>query len=685
MHVPAAGGVLRRLRPNGEAEIAVIHRPKYDDWSLPKGKLEPGETFEEAALREVEEETGVRAALGRELGEARYKDRRGRPKFVRYWLMTPISGRFLPDREVDEIRWLTPAEASELLSYDFDRDLVERLDGHVPAVGEQVEAERAAGAGTETPPSDDARRNPPLEELYRRKWPIFLVTMIGLFMALIDVTIVNITIPTLERKLHAGVDTVSWVLNAYNIMFAVLLVSMGRLADQFGRKRFFIIGMSIFTVGSLLCALSPSIDALIGFRVLQAVGAGVLAPLALATTALVFPPKQRGLGLALLAVVANTAAAIGPPLGGVLVEFASWHWIFLINVPIGILGVTLALRVMPETYDLTASRRIDVIGMTLLGAAVFALTYGLVEGNTKGWGSSEIVGLLVASVVLTIGFVLSQRYGRNPMLTRALVRNGQFMGASAAFVLFAMGVIGPLFLMVLAFVNLWGYSQLDAAFAIGVIPLVGLFVAPMVGRVADRVQPRLIGVTALLLMAGGLFWLANLPAAAHYVKVLPPLILIGGGMGAAFPAINVGAMGSVSGQELGLGSGIVNMARQLGFALGVAVLVAVFTGAITNKIPTATAKAAQVTRKAGYDRAARSRLIHRAFANPNDKNYRRFVPRTPTERAVGGIASHAVRDSFANAFRVAALCELLAIPFAFTMRRHPAAAGERAAAAAAAG
>ena len=156
------------------------------------------------------------------------------------------------------------------------------------------------------------RANPPAEELYARKWTIFGVTMIGLFMALIDVTIVNITVPTLQRKLDASVNTVSWVLNAYNIMFAVLLVSMGRLADQFGRKRFFVIG-------SLLCALAWSVHALIGFRVIQAVGAAVLAPLALATTALVFPPRQRGLGLALIAVVANTAAALGPPLGGVLV------------------------------------------------------------------------------------------------------------------------------------------------------------------------------------------------------------------------------------------------------------------------------------------------------------------------------------------------------------------------------
>ena len=210
------------------------------------------------------------------------------------------------------------------------------------------------------------RRNPPAELLHARKWPIFGVTMIGLFMALIDVTIVNITIPELQRELDAPVDTVSWVLNAYNIMFAVLLVSMGRLADQFGRRRFFLIGMSIFTLGSLLCAVSWSIDALIGFRILQAVGAGILAPLALATTAMVFPPAQRGLGLATIAVVANVAAAIGPPLGGVLVELASWHWIFAINVPIGLLGIVLGLRTLPETYDLTATRSVDWLGMGLL-------------------------------------------------------------------------------------------------------------------------------------------------------------------------------------------------------------------------------------------------------------------------------------------------------------------------------
>jgi EmrB/QacA subfamily drug resistance transporter len=665
--VLAAGGVITRPGPEGQPEVALIHRPKYDDWTLPKGKLEPGESFKEAAVREVEEETGFRCGLDRELGEADYQDAKGRPKVVRYWQMTPLHGGFAPNREVDELVWVGLDEAQTRLSYEFDRDLVGQLDEG----------------------GEDGRRNPPRYELYRRKWPIFAVTMVGMFMALIDVTIVNIAIPTLGRDLHAGVSTVSWVLNAYNIMFAVLLVSMGRLADQFGRRRFFVIGLSVFTFGSLLCAISPTIHALIAFRVIQAVGAGTLAPLALAVTAMIFPPKQRGLGLSLLAVVANSAAALGPVIGGLLVEYASWHWIFLINVPIGVVGVLWALRVMPETYDVSASRKVDLIGMAFLGGAVGSLTYALVEANNRGWGSTLIVSLLVASVVLSIGFALSQRYGRFPMLTRGLLRNRQFMGASGAFVLFGMGVIGVLFLAVIAFQTMWHFSSIQAALATLPIPGFGLIVSLAVGRSADRVSPRVTGIAALATMICGLVWLSFLPASPNYWQIVAPLVLIGCGIGGAFPSINVAAMGSVSGQELGLGSGIVNMSRQLGFAIGIAVLVAVFTGTFGNHAREQRTRANRLMLAMDVGSNSRAYTLKHAIVDPNKENFKPFIPMTRTEVGVADIAAQASRDSFSDAFRVAALFVLLAIPLALTMRSNPAQAQaqarERAAAAATSG
>ena len=509
--------------------------------------------------------------------------------------------------------------------------------------------------------------SPPVEYLYAHRWRIWGVVMIGLFMALIDVTIVNISIPQLQRDLDAPVDTVSWVLNAYNIMFAVLLVSMGRLADQFGRRRFFLIGMSVFTVGSLLCALSWSAGALIAFRIVQAVGAGILAPLALATTALVFPPVQRGLGLALMAVVANGAAVLGPPIGGVLVELANWpwdagwHWIFLINVPIGVLGIVLALRILPETYDPHAGTSVDWWGMTTSGAAIFCLTFALVEGNDRGWGSPLIVSLFIATAVLTAAFALSQRYGRCPMLTRGLVENRQFMGASTTLLLFATAMMGTLFLIVLVFVNLWGYSALEAALAITPVAAMAMLVSPVVGRLANRLPPRAFGVPALIVTAVALFSLAGLPAEPSFWSAFWRLALFGIGVGVMFPAVMIGSMGSIRGQELGLGSGIVNMGRQVGFAIGVALFVAVFTGAVDDNV-----------REAG----------ERIRQELPDQSFVRFLDSTgetgplPQFPGPGGaraadILSEEVRDAYGAAFRVGGLVVLLAIPFSLTMRRGP--------------
>jgi EmrB/QacA subfamily drug resistance transporter len=535
--------------------------------------------------------------------------------------------------------------------------------------------------------------SPSTEYLYANRWRIWGVVMIGLFMALIDVTIVNISIPQLQRDLGASVDTVSWVLNAYNIMFAVLLVSMGRLADQFGRRRFFLIGMTIFTVGSLLCALSWSVDALIAFRVVQAVGAGILAPLALATTAMVFPPAQRGLGLAMMAVVANGAAVLGPPIGGVLVELAGWpwdagwHWIFMINVPIGVLGIALAVRVMPETRDPHAGTDVDWWGMTTIGIAIFCFTFGLVEGNERGWDSPLIVALFAGAVLFTGLFALTQRHGRYPMLTPALVKNRQFVGASTSLLLFGIGMMGTLFLSVLLFVNLWNYTELEAALAITPVAVTAMLVSPVVGRFANKLSPRAFGIPALIVTAIALFSLAGLPAEPDFWSGCWRLALLGLGVGAMFPAVTIGSMGSIRGQELGLGSGIVNMSRQVGFAIGVALFVAVFTGAIDNRVAEARQEVAGLTRASGLSPAQTNRLDTTAFADPDDPFAERPEPRTPIEEEARAIVNEEIRDAYGAAFRAGALVTLLAFPFALTMRRKPGDvhAGPEAAAVAAAG
>ena len=449
--------------------------------------------------------------------------------------------------------------------------------------------------------------------------------------------------------------------------------------------------MTIFTIGSLMCALSWSIDALIAFRVVQAVGAGILAPLALATTAMVFPPAQRGLGLAMMAVVANGAAVLGPPIGGVLVELANWpwdagwHWIFMINVPIGIVGIVLAIRVMPETRDPYAGTNVDWWGMSTLGIAIFCLTFGLVEGNQEGWGSPLIVSLFVAAAAFAGLFAATQRYGKYPMLTPALVKNRQFVGASTSLLLFGVGMMGTLFLTVLLFVNLWDYSELEAALAITPVAVTAMLISPVVGRFANRFEPRAFGIPALLVTALALFALADLPAEPDFWSAVWRLALLGLGVGAMFPAVTIGSMGSIRGQELGLGSGIVNMSRQVGFAIGVALFVAVFTGAIDDRVADAHREVAGITRASGLTPPQEHRLDRTAFADPDDPFAERPAPRTPVEERARAVVNEEISDAYAAAYRVGALVTLLAFPFTLTMRRKPGdvMAGPEAAAAAA--
>ena len=530
-------------------------------------------------------------------------------------------------------------------------------------------------AERENPPAE--RRNPPAEFLHAHKWRIFGVMMIGWAMSLLDVSIVNITIPTLEDELSTDISTVTWVINAYNIVFAVLLVSMGRLADQFGRKRFFMIGMAVFTVGSALCAISWSVEWLVGFRVIQGVGAGILAPLGFAITVLVFPPHQRGRGLALIAVIALVSSALGPVLGGVLIEVASWEWIFLINIPFGILGILLAWRWWPETWDLTAGREVDVRGMVLLGLAVFCLTVALVEANPFEGDLALWLSLMQAAILLGAAFVWWERRAPRPMITPGLFSNKQFRNANIGMLLFGAGAIGALLLLSLLFTNLWGYEPIEAALALAVVPLCGLLAWPFVGRAADRRAPGELAKPALVLMAVGLLIVSFMPSTAGdawaYLRILPGLILIGIGMGIGFPALNVGAMGAVSGPEVGLASGVLNTSRQLGAAIGVAVLVATFGGALSAHMSWfADDEIDDIVGEWEIPRPEAALVVQATLHDYTGGTSERFEAKPGFDEEIIRQTAGSAREGFAWAFRHAAILILSALPLMGALRRTPA-------------
>ncbi|MBA3263221.1 MAG: MFS transporter [Thermoleophilaceae bacterium] len=525
-------------------------------------------------------------------------------------------------------------------------------------------------------PVAETRRNPSAEFLYANKWRIFGVMMIGWSMSLLDISIVNISIPELQDEMSTDVGTVTWVINAYNLTFAVLLVSMGRLADQFGRRRFFIIGLTVFTIGSALCATAWSVEWLIVFRLIQGVGAGILAPLGFAMTVLVFPPEQRGRGLALIAVVALVSSALGPVVGGVLVEVASWHWIFLINIPFGVLGIVMCLRWWPETWDLSAGRQVDVRGMLLLGAAVFCLIVALVEANPFGGDLPLWLSLMQAAILLGAAFVWWERRAPNPMITPGLIANKQFRNANLGMLFFGAGAIGSLLLLSLVFTNLWGYEPIEAAFALVPVPLMGLVAWPFAARSADTKPPGEIARPALIVMAIGMLWVSFLPSTAGdawtYIRILPGLLMIGVGMGIGFPALNVGAMGAVAGPEVGLASGILNTARQLGAAIGVAILVATFGGVLHAHMSWfADDEIEDVVDDWDMPSPLAGSVIQATLHDYTGGTSDRFEPKPGFDEEIIRQTAGSAREGYAWAFRQAALLVLSVLPLLGALRRTP--------------
>jgi len=409
-----------------------------------------------------------------------------------------------------------------------------------------------------------------------RRGRVAAIVSVGVFVASLDLFIVNIAFPDLQRDFGGtSLATLSWVLSAYAIVFAALLVPAGRWADRMGRKRAFLGGLAVFTAASAACALAPGVGVLIAARAVQAAGAALLMPASLGLLLPEFPAEKRGLALGIWAAVGGTAAAAGPVVGGLLVEL-SWRWVFVVNVPVGIVAIVAGARVLHEVREEDGARP-DIAGAVLLTGAVGALIAGIVEGPGWGWGSPRVIGLFATAVVLGVGFVVQSARHPEPIIEPELLRVRAFAAANVAGVLFFVAFAAMLLGSVLFLTEVWHQSVLDAGLKIAPGPATAALFSVPGGVLSQRIGPRAVGtIGALVFSAGGLWWRARVGRDVHYAAdFLPGMIIGGAGVGLVNPALAGAATAKLPPARLATGSAVLTMSRQLGSALGVALFVAV--------------------------------------------------------------------------------------------------------------
>ena len=333
-----------------------------------------------------------------------------------------------------------------------------------------------------------------------KKWWTLAAVSFGLFMIMLDNTVVNVALPSIQRDLGVGLSELEWIVSGYALTFAALMLIGGKLADAYGRRLVFVVGIAIFTLASLACGLASSGEALIAARVAQGVGAAMMNPATLSIIAVTFPPRQRGTAIGIWAGTSALALALGPLIGGLLTEHASWNWIFFVNVPIGVLGIAASFILIDESRD-ESHERLDLPGLATSGVGLFALTYGLIEGNNYGWGSVRIVGAFVVAAVSLTVFVLLERRQRAPMLDLTLFRNRTYVGANLAMLLVALAMFGVFFYVSLYIQQILGYSPVQAGASFLPATLLIAFLAPIVGKQSDRIGSRWLTGAGMLLAA----------------------------------------------------------------------------------------------------------------------------------------------------------------------------------------
>jgi EmrB/QacA subfamily drug resistance transporter len=408
-----------------------------------------------------------------------------------------------------------------------------------------------------------------------RKWWTLAAVAFGLFMIMLDNTVVNVALPSIQRDLKVSVSSLEWVVNSYFLTFAVLMLTGGKLADLLGRRRIFIIGLTIFTLSSLACGLATSGQMLIAARAVQGVGAALMNPATLSIISATFPPRQRGMAMGIWVGVSAVALALGPITGGLLAEHAHWSWIFFINVPIGVLAIVTARTVIRESRDTSADQRLDLPGLATSGGALLALTYALIEANNKGWTSVEILALFAVAAVGLVAFIALERYQRAPMLDLSLFRNRTFTGANLTMMLVALSMFGVFFFVSLFVQNILGYSPVQAGASFLPMTLCIIFFAPVSGKLSDRIGSRWLMSGGMALVGVSLVLFSLLDETSSFWNLFPALLVGGTGMAMAMTPTTSAAMSSVPVDKAGVGSGVLNSSRQVGGSLGIAVMGAI--------------------------------------------------------------------------------------------------------------
>ena len=413
-----------------------------------------------------------------------------------------------------------------------------------------------------------------------RKWWTLGAVAFGLFMIMLDNTVVFVALSAIQSDLGISTSELEWVVNGYALTFAVLMLTGGKLADMFGRRRIFIVGLAIFTASSLACGLATGATMLIGARVVQGVGSALMNPATLSIITATFPPRQRGTAIGIWVGVSAMALAIGPLVGGLLTESFNWSWIFFINVPVGILGIIVARLVIDESRDESKEQRLDLPGLISSGVGLFALTYGLIEANTYGWTSGRILASFIVAAVALVLFVVLEHRQRVPMLDLSLFRNSTFAGANTVMLLVALAMFGMFFFNSLYLQRVLGYSAIETGASFLPMTVLIVLIAPVAGRFSDRIGSRWLMGAGLVCLSASLLSFSRLGVDSSFWEVLPGLILGGIGMSLAMTPTTAAAMGSVPVDKAGVGSAVLNSMRQVGGSLGIALMGAIVASSI---------------------------------------------------------------------------------------------------------